>query len=90
MKLKQFVSPASLQEAIEVLKNTEGPVTLLAGGTVPLNTEGHIKVIMRCYFDGALEDGAGTAYVNSNTVKTQGVVIGVEFFANESEESEGN
>lgn len=70
--------------------SANGSVTLLAGGTVPLNTEGHIKVIMRCYFDGALEDGAGTAYVNSNTVKTQGVVIGVEFFATESEDGEGN
>lgn len=33
MKLKQYVKPASLEEAIAVLKATEGPVTLLAGGT---------------------------------------------------------
>ena len=70
--------------------SANGSVTLLAGGTVPLNTEGYIKVIMRCYFDGALEDGAGTAYVNSNTVKTQGVVIGVDFVATESAKAEEN
>ena len=33
MKLKNYVKPASLQETIAVLKETEGPVTLLAGGT---------------------------------------------------------
>lgn len=33
MKLKQYVKPASLQEAIALLRSTEGPVTLLAGGT---------------------------------------------------------
>ena len=32
MKLKQYVKPASLQEAIALLRSTEGPVTLLAGG----------------------------------------------------------
>lgn len=33
MKLKNYVKPASLQETIAILKETEGPVTLLAGGT---------------------------------------------------------
>lgn len=33
MKLKNYVKPASLQEMIAILKETEGPVTLLAGGT---------------------------------------------------------
>ena len=51
------------------------------GGTVPFNEDGHIKVIMRCYFDGALQDENGNAYVNSFYVKQEGVVIGVEFFA---------
>ena len=65
-------------------------VVLVENGTIPLNTEGHIKVIMRCYFDGALEQSEGQAYVNSYTVKTQGVVIGVEFLATESEKAEEN
>ena len=63
-------------------------VVLLEDGTVPLNTDGSIKVIMRCYFDGALEDGNGIAYVNSYTVKVDRVVIGVEFLATETEKAE--
>ena len=59
------------------------------GTTVPLNTEGYIKVIMRCYFDGALQDPqTGVAYVNSNTVRTDGVVIGVDFTAVDAETAE--
>ena len=55
------------------------------GGTIPLNTEGHIKVIMRCYFDGALQDPeTGYAYVNSYTVSTATVVIGVDIAATEN------
>lgn len=53
------------------------------GGTVPLNTEDYITVIMRCYFDGALLDGDGNAYINSYTVKKDNVFIGVTFTANE-------
>ncbi len=57
------------------------------GGTVPLNTaeNGYIKVIMRCYFDGALQDpDTGNAYVNSYTVLTDGVFIGVSFTATDA------
>ena len=49
------------------------------GGTIPLAPDGYIKVIMRCYFDGALQDGTGKAYVNSYTVKTDAVGLGVSF-----------
>ena len=56
------------------------------GGTIPLNTTGCIKVILRCYFDGALTDAATeTAYVNSATVKTDSMSFGVEFTATEAE-----
>ena len=52
------------------------------GDTVPLASDGSIKVIMRCYFDGALQDpNTGYAYVNSNTVKTDGIDISVSFTA---------
>lgn len=62
---------------------------LPGGGTVPLNTEGYITVIMRCYFDGALQDSdTGIAYVNSNSVKTDNIALGVEFVADEV--SDGN
>jgi hypothetical protein len=55
---------------------------LPGGGTVPIASDGNIKVIMRCYFDGALQDaGTGHAYVNSNTVKTDGIDISVSFTA---------
>lgn len=59
------------------------------GATIPLNTEGHVKVIMRCYFDGALQDPeTGDAYVNSYKVKTDSVVIGVDFTAIDAEAAE--
>lgn len=62
-----------------------------AGGTVPLNTDGYITVIMRCYFDGALQDAtSGNAYVNSNQVKADGVVIGVDFVAVETTQEENS
>lgn len=51
------------------------------GGTVPLNTESYITVIMRCYFDGALTDNTGKAYINSYTVGTDSIPIGVDFTA---------
>jgi hypothetical protein len=53
------------------------------GGTIPLNTTGnYIKVIVRCYFDGALVDeDSGKAYVNSYTVKTDKVAFGVSITA---------
>ena len=58
------------------------------GGEVPLNTNGAIKVIMRCYFDGALQDKTtGNAYVNSYTVKSDWVVLGVGFIATEPAEA---
>lgn len=68
------------------LPDEEGNV----GGTVPLNTteNGYIKVIMRCYFDGALTysaaDGGTHAYINSNEVTWDNkgpIYIGVEFVA---------
>ena len=59
------------------------------GGTVPLNTEGYVTVIMRCYFDGALQDTkSGKAYINSYTVKSDGVVIGVAFWATDTQKAD--
>ena len=65
-------------------------IELLPGGdTIPLNTSDHIKVTMRCYFDGALEDpDTGIAYVNSYTVKSDRAVVGVEFLAIDAESAE--
>ena len=53
------------------------------GVVVPNTTDGCIKVIMRCYFDGALQDNSDPtrAYINSETVKTDGLTIGVTFTA---------
>jgi hypothetical protein len=50
------------------------------GGDIPLAGDGSIKIIMRCYFDGALQDPTtNRAYINSITVKTDGIVFGVHF-----------
>ena len=51
---------------------------------IPLNTEGYITVIMRCYFDGALLDDEGNAYINSYTVLSDRVYIGVDFTVSEA------
>ena len=83
-----YCGTTSVAKATASSPSPDKTVTLLENTTVPLNTDGSIKVIMRCYFDGALEDGNGTAYVNSYSVKTDGVVIGVEFLATESESAE--
>ena len=69
-------------------KNT---VDLFAGhgGEIPLNTNGYLTVIMRCYFDGALTYMDGTterAYINSYNVKTTGINLGVHFAATEAAE----
>ena len=53
-----------------------------SGDTVPLASNGYVKVIMRCYFDGALQNPTtGNAYVNSQTVKSDSLDIGVTFTA---------
>lgn len=56
-----------------------------SGGNIPFNFEGCIKVIMRCYFDGALQDEQNNiAYVNSYLVRTDAISLGVEFIAQEN------
>lgn len=65
------------------------PVELLeGGGTIPLNTEGTLKVTMRCYFDGALtytdETGKERAYINSLAARTDGIAFGVDFVATDA------
>ena len=55
------------------------------GNTIPLASDGSIKVIMRCYFDGDLQDPAtGHAYITSNTVKADVINIGVTFTATDT------
>lgn len=87
------VSLSGYRGTTSVASNTGVDLFSNNGGVVPLNSEGHIKVIMRCYFDGALEDeNTGKAYINSEKVKTDRVVIGVDFVAEESipQEQESN
>ena len=62
-------------------KNQSIDLFASAGGTVPLNTAEPIKIIMRCYFDGALAADDGDAYINSYTVKPDGLAFGVSIVA---------
>jgi hypothetical protein len=56
-----------------------------SGGEIPFNAEGCIKIIMRCYFDGALQDEQNNrAYINSYLVRADAISLGVEFVAEES------
>jgi hypothetical protein len=77
---------------VDNIKGTErAAVELMPGGaTIPLNTGGeYIKVIMRCYFDGALQDpGTNHAYVNSFAVEPGSTVVGVSFMAIDAETAE--
>ena len=56
-------------------ENNPETVELLRGkAEVPLGTDGYILVIMRCYFDGALQYPSNDkAYINSVTVQTDNI-----------------
>lgn len=58
-------------------------VILPAGSTVPLNTSGYIEVVMRFYFDGALQndESPANAYISSATVDASIANIGLTFTA---------
>ena len=62
--------------------NTKAEVELNTG-TIPLYTEGWFEVILRCYFDGNLNDTATKTYITTNEVNalsTNSVTIGVEIY----------
>ena len=85
-----FIGTTSVADSINDTERAEIDLFKNAGGTVPFNKDGYMTVIMRCYFDGALtyvneDDGKTYAYVNSYTVKSDGVVIGVDFTATDAE-----
>ena len=83
------VSLSGYRGTTSVASNTGVDLFSNNGGIVPLNSDGHIKVIMRCYFDGALQDETtGKAYINSEKVKADRVVLGVDFVAEESNPQE--
>lgn len=68
--------------------NKTTKVTLLeAGSEIPLNTEGYLTVVMRFYFDGALERTTGQAYVNTVTVSADTVSLDILFEADENAEA---
>ena len=83
-----YVGSVSVENFVETLSVAEsldgGSVEFsgkIADGRVPLNTDGYVKIIMRCYFDGALTDDNGRAYINSKTVGTDRIALGVAFTA---------
>jgi hypothetical protein len=85
-----YLGTTSMHDSINGTERAEIDLFGDQGGTVPQNTNGYLTVIMRCYFDGALtyvdeHDGKTYAYVNSYTVKTDGIAIGVEFIATDKE-----
>lgn len=69
------------------LKSPPHEVTLLnTSGTIPLNTTAApadccITIVMRFYFDGALEKTAGQAYVHSDNLTTANFNMAVSFEA---------
>lgn len=56
---------------------------LLYSGTIPLNTENYITVLMRCYYDGGLESASGETYVRSNNLSAKDYRLRVNFQAKE-------
>ena len=62
--------------------NTKTEVELNTG-TIPLYTDGWFEVILRCYFDGNLNDTATKTYITTNEVNalsTNSVTIGVDIY----------
>ena len=82
---ENYRGTASVADAQSGDESTGVDIFATVSGTVPFYKDGSIKIIMRCYFDGALQDSEGNAYINSYTVRTDGVVIGVTFTAEEAE-----
>jgi len=58
-------------------------ITIQSSGSIPQNTSSYIKVKMRFYFDGALLKSTGQAFVNTDTVTPNNVIIKVTFTATE-------
>lgn len=64
---------------------TKTSLTLLSAATIPQNTSGYVTVVMRCYFDGALLESAGQAYVNSATLDLSKVTVNFRFTGTDAE-----
>lgn len=65
---------------------TQTPVDLLSSSTVtsiPLNTSGYYRVLMRVYFDGAVNKSTGQAYVYSSNLDTNNITLNIHFEAKE-------
>ena len=79
--LDVYFESVSLEGYRGTLSVANGGEAELLGGvldSVPGRDEGYFTVILRCYFDGALVNAEnGTAYVNSATVSTEKVGLGV-------------
>lgn len=56
-------------------------VDIKPSGTVPHNESGFIKVVMRCYIDGALLKGSGQAFINSAMVDLSDIELNVKISA---------
>ncbi len=77
---KNSVSSANYLGTTNVATKT--PVYVLGDanntGTVPHNTEGYLTFVLRCYFDGALENN-GVAYIKTSALDTSTVTLNVKF-----------
>lgn len=85
------VSSTNYKGSINIEDSLGSPaktLKIVEGSTIPLNTSGHLTVIMRCYFDGALAkkipSSDGTTYVKTSTVTTDTLNFGVVFDAVEA------
>ena len=79
-----YLGTLSLAEA---LSDPDAGIEILESApyTLPINSDGYIKVIMRAYFDGALINSeTGNAYVNSASVEADNLSLGVSFVATEA------
>lgn len=64
-------------------------LTLLSGSRIPCATdstgEPYLKIIMRCYFDGALQNTDTTTYVTSAAINTARFTLDISFTADGTE-----
>ena len=75
---------AGLDPAANDASTAKANLKLIENTTIPLNTEDHITVVMRCYFDGALKETETTTFIKSSTISTQDLDFTVTFDATDT------
>ncbi len=78
---KGTLNVAGLDAEVNDCSTAKTSVALMDAGTVPHNTEGYLKIVMRCYIDGELLKSSGVAYINSAMFDISIITLNVKIAA---------